>query len=227
MINLICPICEETFEKTKSEYDYSVKKHRLMFCSLICAGRHGGLKFKESNRLEYEKNPKACMMCGHIFSFEEKHKKFCDTLCSAKFNNKKKEKTCIHCSVLYTHGRYNSKHCSKICRKLYRDDILMKKFLKGKISSPFTIRKLLFKIRGHKCESCNLDSWLNQLIPVDTDHIDGNSENNMPKNLRLLCKNCHGLTPTYGNKNKGRGRKIRRLSYKSRRGGTAATAPLS
>ena len=40
-------------------------------------------------------------------------------------------------------------------------------------------------------------------------YIDGHSENNSLPNLKLLCPNCHSLTPTYGFLNKGNGRKKR------------------
>ena len=43
-------------------------------------------------------------------------------------------------------------------------------------------------------------------LPIDVDHVDGNSDNNIPANLRLLCVNCHRQTSTYGAKNMGRGR---------------------
>ena len=35
-------------------------------------------------------------------------------------------------------------------------------------------------------------------IPIQLEHIDGHSENNSLDNLKLLCPNCHSLTPTYG-----------------------------
>jgi 5-methylcytosine-specific restriction endonuclease McrA len=47
-------------------------------------------------------------------------------------------------------------------------------------------------------------------IPIQLEHIDGNSENNELSNLKLLCPNCHTLTPTWGGANKGNGRKNRR-----------------
>jgi len=36
---------------------------------------------------------------------------------------------------------------------------------------------------------------------LDLDHIDGNRENNLDENLRLLCPTCHAQTPTYKGKN--------------------------
>jgi len=51
------------------------------------------------------------------------------------------------------------------------------------------------------CSNCKLEKWLDDLIPLELDHIDGNSSNNILSNLRLLCPNCHALTPTYRGKN--------------------------
>lgn len=56
-------------------------------------------------------------------------------------------------------------------------------------------------IRGHICESCNKDVWLNQPIPLQLHHIDGNSQNNDYSNLKILCANCHALTPNYCGRN--------------------------
>jgi Zn finger protein HypA/HybF involved in hydrogenase expression len=53
-----------------------------------------------------------------------------------------------------------------------------------------------------KCVSCGLFSWLNEPIPLELDHIDGDNTNNELSNLRLLCPNCHAKTPTYRGKNK-------------------------
>ena len=48
-------------------------------------------------------------------------------------------------------------------------------------------------------------------VPVQIEHIDGNSDNNSLENLKLLCPNCHSLTPTYGALNKtNKGRESKR-----------------
>ena len=51
------------------------------------------------------------------------------------------------------------------------------------------------------CSSCGKSSWLGRQIPLELDHRDGNNRNNELSNLRLLCPNCHALTPTYRGRN--------------------------
>lgn len=48
-------------------------------------------------------------------------------------------------------------------------------------------------------------------VPLEVDHIDGDFRNNKIENLRLLCPNCHSLTSTFKNLNKGKGRIGRKL----------------
>ena len=51
------------------------------------------------------------------------------------------------------------------------------------------------------CKCCGLTEWMGKSIPLELDHIDGDRENNSLSNLRLLCPNCHALTPTYRGRN--------------------------
>jgi hypothetical protein len=62
-------------------------------------------------------------------------------------------------------------------------------------------KKVLITERGHKCEDCGLTEWKSNPIPLELEHMDGDNKNNIRKNLKLLCCNCHALTPTWRGRN--------------------------
>src|SRR5258708_18934331 len=73
-------------------------------------------------------------------------------------------------------------------------------------------------LQGKFGEKCSLCDWnkINPVtgrVPLEIDHMDGNSENNAEHNLRLICPNCHSLMPGFRNLNRGNGRQWRREKY--------------
>jgi len=70
-----------------------------------------------------------------------------------------------------------------------------------------SIRNILKESFGLKeeCSRCKLTTWQGELLPLELDHTDGNSTNNKIENLRLLCPNCHAITPTWRGRNINKG----------------------
>ena len=65
------------------------------------------------------------------------------------------------------------------------------------------VRMKLLK-EGYKeprCESCGLTTWMNNPIPLELHHKDGNHHNNTLDNFQLLCPNCHAQTDSWRGKN--------------------------
>ena len=59
-----------------------------------------------------------------------------------------------------------------------------------------------------QCSCCALSEWMGSKIALELDHKDGDRDNNELSNLRLLCPNCHAMTPTY------RGRNVRGKTWR-------------
>lgn len=87
--------------------------------------------------------------------------------------------------------------------------------MSGKCSISKHIIRYLREKYDNKCCECGW-STLNpytKKVPLDVEHIDGDYRNNKEENLKLLCPNCHSLTPTYKGANRGNGRKQRKFLY--------------
>jgi 5-methylcytosine-specific restriction endonuclease McrA len=134
-----------------------------------------------------------------------------------------KKSICTNCTKEFNYRSQCStgKYCSNKCQREYQSNQSLQKWLNGTwdgtkkgFSLSSTIRRYLLEQTNHKCSSCG---WceINPSTgksPLEIDHINGDSENNRPENLRVLCPNCHSLTPTYKALNYGKGNKAR-LKY--------------
>jgi hypothetical protein len=156
---------------------------------------------------------------------ETSNPKYCSRSCAVRENNKTFPKrkpqvdlnwTCCKCGVQKraTHKQAVRKYCSVQCQQDYqRDQQVLKWLTHGDRISPRTIKWFLIKTNGRSCSRCSLSEWNGSPIVLEMEHIDGNSDNNSPTNLCLLCPNCHAQTSTYKNKNRGSGRHYRRVRY--------------
>lgn len=116
--------------------------------------------------------------------------------------------------------RHQVKYCSQKCQAIRKHKECVKNWkdgvqngscgIKTRIISSF-LRRYLFEKYNNKCSQCGWKErhTITGNVPLEIDHIDGNSENNNEENLRLLCPNCHSLTPYFRNLNKGKGRRWR------------------
>lgn len=70
---------------------------------------------------------------------------------------------------------------------------------------PYKLLKRLIKEgkKERKCECCGNTKWMDQEIPLELHHINGDRTDNRLENLQVLCPNCHAFTDNYrGKKNK-------------------------
>lgn len=164
-----------------------------------------------------------CECCGVSFnSLVSENRKFCSQSCGASVNNTKYVKrirltgdiNCYVCGVKKKSKR--GKCCSQECNSILKFNEVKQKIESGdETLNSNQYRKYLIHKYGAKCMECGWGEVnpTSGKVPIELEHIDGNSDNNRLDNLKLLCPNCHSLTPTYKALNKGNGRHSRMERY--------------
>lgn len=125
-------------------------------------------------------------------------------------------KTCLYCQKEINQKQ---KYCNQKCHGQHTEQKSIENWLAGKIPGhrgkvknikPF-VRNHLFRINKSSCSKCgwNVPHPISGIPPLEVNHIDGNADNTILLNLELLCPNCHALTITYKNRNKGNGNRSR------------------
>jgi len=170
---------------------------------------------KSSSFYQPKKLKSNCKECNREFEdLSSRNRIFCSQSCNAKYNNRQRgfESNILSPCLFCGDSVKNKKYCSRDCQHQYEREVTFKKIENGDVTLyEKNYKKYLIYKYGEKCMECG---WceINKKtgkVPIQLEHIDGHSENNSLLNLKLLCPNCHSLTPTYGFLNKGNGRKKR------------------
>lgn len=164
------------------------------------------------------KNP----ACNKVFKAKpHEKKKYCSSRCAAIVNNLKRPKKYYFCSICNRPiKRANRKYCSIKCQHKHYHIQYIARWKQGLENGnrgirtrgiSHHLRHYLIKKYEDKCSRCgwNKKHPKTLVVPLEVNHIDGNSENNKEENLELICPNCHALTPNFRNLNKGNGRSWR------------------
>lgn len=71
------------------------------------------------------------------------------------------------------------------------------------------LKRYLLNTQPRICQICKRDEHIGLPIPLVMDHINGNPYDGSLSNIRLICPNCDSQLPTWGNRNRGNGRKLK------------------
>lgn len=166
------------------------------FCSAACMMKDLGRSIRAKHIEKYLQSPRLCAHCKNIIPWrmDRYHLKAtcCCQKCSRAFMQVSSEKI--------------DERTFKIIEKQKATSLKM--FHAGELRTNASVRRILIMLGGHQCSRCKRTEWNLKPIPLEVDHIDGNSQNNNPENLRMLCVTCHAQMPTSRGKNRGKGRNV-------------------
>jgi predicted nucleic acid-binding Zn ribbon protein len=177
-------------------------------------GKRGGETSKlrgDKRRENYYKNPKRCKRCGTPILYDRQRNDYCSHSCGGIYNNlgKIRNRFCLYCGKELIRNpkahAQTKKFCDVNCQTFYNFEIRIKG---GFHITPSCARLYYIAKRGHVCEDCHLTTWKGKPIPLELHHENGDFDDNTPENVKLMCRNCHAFTETFGVKNTGKGRRI-------------------
>ena len=215
--------CNQCCQEYEAEARY-INRGQGLFCGRDCAVKFNSRKRKEQSILNV-----SCSLCQsplHRKAGALKRNKLGLFFCSIEHSHqyysahpgikgKFEPKICPGCGK----GGLRNTWCSMSCKNTNNNSLFIQAWLDGEESGVTSggginarIRKYLIEKAGNQCSRCG---WaeVNETtgnVPLTIDHINGKWWENNPENLKVLCPNCHSLTPTYGSLNKGNGRPSRR-----------------
>lgn len=191
MVHNTCQECGKEF----------VSKRTQRFCSRSCSATHNNkgrirtMESREKTSTSIRKSHGSETLKTHVYGVQ----------------------ICENCGC-EIHDYFNKRRfCSIKCQGELKHKTRLKEWLNNpsKFNNPNIyrfIRDYLMELRGNKCEICGWGKVnpYNQMIPLEVHHIDGDSTNNFPENLQLLCPNCHSLTNTFGRLNEGKSKRYKK-----------------
>ena len=223
-----CGVCSSA-KSAKNSSRTRTAKHYDHKLSPSEAGRLGAQaskattdKLKRERIAAYNLSPVLCKACSKPIPYDKhvyNNSVHCDKECRRlkMFSDKK----CVECGTILPRRRSGKlgdmKYCSHKCQVERQHKVYVEKWLVSEMPGGSWcgvsdhVKRWLTETRGNKCEECGWDKKhpVSGRVPVQVDHIDGDPYNHRPENLKLLCPNCHSLTTTFGNYNRGKGRKER------------------
>ena len=141
---------------------------------------------------EYKRNPNTeCVVCKKpiyrrpVQLKQSGGRAFCGQTCYG--SSTRKEAPCVMCGAPIL-AHFHKKTCSRACANKNRAGIQYKiGSPRDKVKDQRAVKLRLMQERGVECERCKYNK--KEILHVH--HKDRDRGNNEPRNLELICPNCH------------------------------------
>ncbi len=141
-----------------------------------------------------------CEFCNEEHIGDYGSGRFCSNRCKQLYCKSFRKKRLEENAALLTQARrlaFTPEAKAKRRETLARNAKLKRSTEIGVYRAKDSRRLALIEIRGNKCEDCGLSDWRNKPIALEVHHLNGDSFDNKPENLKLLCPNCHSQTDNF------------------------------
>lgn len=123
---------------------------------------------------------------------------------------------CVNCGK----ETRNNKFCSNKCQHKFQQQMKLENFMEGRYVGELLqfranewTRVALVNLYGNECCICGIREWNGKPLLLEVNHKDGDARNNHPKNLEMICPNCHSQTDNFRARNKNSSRVYRKKYY--------------
>lgn len=176
----VCPHCKK---------EYTANYNTQKYCSLSCVASANNARRRGKNYAKtFAKEQEIITAAAEVYSMAELLRKLGLKAHGGNYDNMKRKLQQLNVDTSHWRGAAWSR------------DQQLKDWSNYTNSS--RLKPHLIKIRGHVCECCKLERWLDSPITLEVHHIDGDRTNNDITNLQLLCPNCHSVTDSWKGRNK-------------------------
>ena len=206
---IVCKVCQKVTERSAPN---------ALFCSEECYRKNKTIEDARKKALIIRK--RICEWCKQEFIIVGRQQRYCCKEHQALIKHRRSKEwsksqvhPCKNCGKEISGFGYQ--YWSLECGTQYRKQKHREGIDWNRKVLTASMRHVIIEEHGNKCSKCGWHE-VNQftgLVPLEIEHIDGNSENNKKENLTVLCPSCHSLTATYKGANKGNGRHMRRQRY--------------
>ncbi len=220
-----CCVCQETFKR----YPSQVVNKKRPCCSRDCYAKRQQEDNTEENNPNYRYGGKKSKCdCGELKDYRAKQCAKCARKSYSKGSKgiyiRTQTETVLECAMRADSYADLADQCGvsrqTVTRIIEEAGIDVSHFTRTKnqkVSDPkkwlvkrksgkrqIMVRRVILqhKLLEYRCQKCKRDPvWMDELLVLDLDHINGNCLDDRLKNLRFLCPNCHSQTPTSKGKN--------------------------